>query len=370
VRISRFLHVDPGAPVPLATQLSQQLAWLIVSGVVEVDEKLPSARELAAHLGIHLHTVRAAYQMLEGDGLVTIRRGSGTTVQAYDRSRLAAAAPDLRSFTIGVIIPAYSPFYAPLLDGIESAAASDPSLFLVCNARAEPRLALKYLDQLVGKRADGVIMISTPLPSGTQLPRAGDLPPIVFADVPGVSGPAVEFDLKGAAAQATQHLIDHGHQHIGLITPPVEWHNVAPLAAGFNQALGSGGLTPDPKLVAMISDFSREEGFEGANRLLDLSEPPTAIVAASDTLAIGGLQAVSGRGLRVPDNVAVVGIDDIDMAAVVTPPLTTVALPAEEMGTRAMYMLSDLIAGRSLAAPRVVLDTWLVIRESCGCPRV
>jgi DNA-binding LacI/PurR family transcriptional regulator len=85
-------------------------------------------------------------------------------------------------------------------------------------------------------------------------------------------------------------------------------------------------------------------------------------------MAIGGLQAVSARGLRVPDDVAVVGIDDIDMAAVVTPPLTTVALPAEEMGTRAMYMLRDLIAGRPLAAPRVVLDTRLVIRESCGCP--
>jgi LacI family repressor for deo operon, udp, cdd, tsx, nupC, and nupG len=368
VRISRFLRVDPGAPIPLATQLSQQLAWLIVSGAIEIDEKLPSARELAAHLGIHLHTVRAAYQRLERDGLVTIRRGSGTTVRPYDRSRLAAAAPDLRSFTIGVIIPAYSPFYAPLLDGIESAAAGDPSLFLVCNARAEPRLALKYLDQLVGKRADGVIMISTPLPPGTELPRAGDLPPVVFADVPGVSGPEVEFDLKGAAEQATQHLIEHGHRDVGLITPPVEWHNVAPLATGFNEALGSGGLSADPRLVAMVSDFSREDGFEGANRLLDLSEPPTAIVAASDTMAIGGLQAVSARGLRVPDDVAVVGIDDIDMAAVVTPPLTTVALPAEEMGTRAMYMLRDLIAGRPLAAPRVVLDTRLVIRESCGCP--
>jgi DNA-binding LacI/PurR family transcriptional regulator len=370
VRISRFLHVDPDAPIPLATQLAQQLEWLIVSGAVDLDEKLPSARDLATHLGIHFHTVRAAYQRLEGDGLVTVRRGSGTRVRAYDRSRLAAAAPDLRSFTIGVIIPAYSPFYAPLLDGMESAAADDPSLFLVCNARAEPHLALKYLDQLVGKRADGVIMVSTPLPPGTDLPEAGHRPPIVFADVPGALGPAVEFDLQRAAAQATQHLIEHGHQHIGLVTPPVKWHNVAPIATGFNEALGSGGLSPDPRLVAMVRDFSREDGYEGANRLLDLSEPPTAIVAASDTMAIGGLQAISARQLRVPDDVAVVGIDDIDMASVVTPPLTTIALPADEMGTRAMNMLRDLMAGMTLAAPRVVLDPRLVVRGSCGCPLV
>jgi DNA-binding LacI/PurR family transcriptional regulator len=365
MKISRFLRVDPDAPIPLATQLSQQLGWLIVSGALEIDERLPSARELATHLGIHLHTVRGAYQRLEADGLVTMRRGIGTTVKAYDRSRLAAAAPDLPSFTIGVIIPAYSTFYAPLLDGIESAAADDPSLFLICNARAQPRLGLTYLDRLVGKGADGVIMVSTPLPPGTKPPD--DLPPVVFADVPGAAGPAVEFDLHGAAAQATRHLIEHGHRHIGFITPPVKWHNVAPIAAGFNEALRSEGLSQDPGLVAMVSDFSRADGYEGASRLLDLSERPTAIVAVSDTMAIGGIQAVSARGLRLPDDVALVGIDDIDMAAVVTPALTTVALPAEDMGRRVMNMLRDLMAGRSLTEPRIVLETRLVTRRSCGC---
>jgi DNA-binding LacI/PurR family transcriptional regulator len=191
---------------------------------------------------------------------------------------------------------------------------------------------------------------------------------VVFADVPGASGPGVEFDLTGAALRATRHLIEHGHRHIGFITPPVKWHNVAPIATGFNEALGSEGLSQDPSLVAMVGDFSRADGHEGASRLLDLSEQPTAIVAASDTMAIGALQAISARGLRVPDDVALVGIDDIDMAAVVTPPLTTVALPAEEMGTRAMNMLRDLMDGRQPAARRVVLDTHLITRESCGCP--
>ena len=113
-----IVRVDPDAAVPLATQVSQQLAWLIASGKLRPGDQLPPTRQFSTQLGINLHTVRAAYSQLAADGLVTTHRGRLATVLGYDRTKAAIEAPDLPSFTVGVIIPGFSSFFAPILDGI------------------------------------------------------------------------------------------------------------------------------------------------------------------------------------------------------------------------------------------------------------
>jgi len=123
----------------------------------------------------------------------------------------------------------------------------------------------------------------------------------------------------------------------------------------------------DPRLVAAVPDFAIESGRQGTIHLLDQDQPPTGIVAASDALALGAMHTMRSRGLRIPDDVALVGNDDIDIAAVIRPALTTVSLPVREAGVQAVAMLQQLIVGHTPEPSRLVLGVDLVVRESCGC---
>jgi DNA-binding LacI/PurR family transcriptional regulator len=354
--------------MPLASQLSQQLSWMIVSGILRPGHMLPPVREAAATVGVNLHTVRAAYRRLELDGLVSIRVGAGTVVRPYDRSRLAASAPDLPTFTVGVITAGLAPFYSPVLRGIQTMA--DPTtLFFVCDTHDDPRLGLRYLDLLTAKGVDGIIGLSVILPPDLELPLPPGGPPLVLADFPGTPGPGVEFDLRRGAADVTRHLLDHGHLRIGLIAPPAEWPNVGPRHEGFREALGAAGLEPDPDLTVTVPGYGIEEGAWATAGLLDLREPPTAIWAMTDALATGALRALRTHGVRVPADVSVAGFDDVEYAALLDPALTTVRLPAREMGERAMMMLRRLMAGSTVEPVRETLPTQLVIRDSCGTHR-
>jgi DNA-binding LacI/PurR family transcriptional regulator len=358
------VRVDPSAPVPLATQLSQQLTWLIAGGGIGEGDHLPAIRDLAALLDINLHTVRAAYQQLDTAGLISMRQGRRATVLRYDRARAAATTADLPTFSIGAIIPGFVPFYAPMIRGIEAAAAQHPALVFICNAGDDPDTAGAYLDRLVARGVDGIVVAGPLLPPDVGFSGG---PPLVFVDSPGAPGPSVEFDLRGSQFAATRHLIDHGHCRIGYLTAPPENRNVAPKYAAHQAALAAADRVLDPDLVAAAPDFRIASGEAETHRLLDLTEPPTAIAASSDSLAFGAFHAITARGLRVPEDVALVGNDDIDMAAVIRPALTTVSLPVEEAGRRAVAMLRELMAGQQPDPPTVVLDVELVVRESCGC---
>jgi DNA-binding LacI/PurR family transcriptional regulator len=361
--ILRFMAVDADAPLPLATQLRQQLAWLIASGQVQAGEKLPPVRAVAEHLKINRNTVRSAYQHLEADGLVALRQGRGSLVLPYDaqRSRQAASVP---TFTVGVLVPSLNPFYTPFLQGIEETARDAPWLLLVCYTHDEPQLARRYLEQLLAKQVDGLIVVpDLPEVEGT----ASHLPPLVHVDNPQASGHVILLDSERAGFLATEHLLEHGHQRIGLISGPVKWSNVRECYAGYERALHSAGLGVDADCVAEVPTFSIEAGREGARRLLELPNAPTAIFGAADVLAIGTMQAIEERGLRIPQDVAVVGYNNIELAPLVKPALTTVSAPSYDMGVAAMTMLLGLMAGRPAKRRRVKLPTRLIVRQSCGC---
>ena len=361
------VRIDPTATTQIATQLAQQLAWLIASGALKENDELPPVRELAGQLKINLHTVRAAYQQLDTDGLVSTRRGRRARVLKFDRARARATTADVPSFSIGVIIPGFAPFYGPLLRGIEAAAAKQPALVFMCNAHGDRETALAYLDRLVARQVDGVV-IAFGLDFDVQLPPRGR-PGVVFVDSPGFPGPSVEFDLEASQFAATRHLIEHGHQRIGYLSPPLNYPNVAPKYLGFQNALKTADLRHDPELVVEVPDFEIRSGEAGANRLLDLPNPPSAIAASSDALALGAFHAINSRGLRIPQDVALVGNDDIDMAAIIRPALTTVSLPVAEAGRLSVSMLEELANGAEPDPSRIVLETELVVRETCGCPQ-
>jgi DNA-binding LacI/PurR family transcriptional regulator len=226
------------------------------------------------------------------------------------------------------------------------------------------------VDQLVARGTDGIILIAQDQhdPSGAPIPRIPAFPPIVVVDWPTAPDPVVFFDMEGAGHQAAAHLIEHGHERIGVITPPTAPPNIADTHTGIHQAFSDASLTLQSKYVAHVPDFSTQSGIEGAAQLLDLDPPPTAILAFGDQLAIGVIQAANSNGLNIPTDLALVSFGDIAVAPYLDPPLTTVHQDAAAAGTAATQMLLQLINDETPDATRISLPTTLIARRSCGCP--
>lgn len=371
LNILRFIRIDRNSSVPISVQLSQQLSWLIASGDLKEGEKLPPASLMAEHLGIHLHTARSAYQKLKHNDLVEIHRGSGTKVLPYTRSRLVKHSPDVASFMTGVFIPGHNPFYLPLLQAIEDGAADTPTQVIICNTHEKH--ADRYVNRLLTKGLDGLIFVSKGLSPEFEAEieenpeKQSALPPIVNIDIPQAKGHSIVFDLEGAGFQATLHLAGHGHDRIGLISCPLEWANVSLVHQGYRRALSEADLAYDPDLISIAPQFRLEAGHQASLRLLQSSEPPSAIFAIDDLLAIGAMRASKELDLRIPQDVAIIGNTNLQFSSLVDPPLTTVSAPAYEMGAGAIDMLNRLMQGKKVQPKRQVFTTDLIIRESCGC---
>ncbi|MFH1183709.1 MAG: GntR family transcriptional regulator [Chloroflexota bacterium] len=360
------LHVDPLANLPLFAQLRQQIAWLIASGQLEPGDRLPTIRALGDRLGVHMHTIRQTYRRLQQDGLVETRPGKGTTVLPFDFENLRGQNPLSPSHAIGVLMPSMDPFYVPFLDGLEELARVASYLLTVSFTRDKIALSRLLMQQLIAKNVDGLIVVS---PVGDVLGRntPSALPPVVYVDAPQAGSNVVLLDLENSGFQATRHLIQHGHSRIGIITAPLAWPNFRESYRGYLRALKTADLEPDPGLVVESPEFEIEGGYQAAIRMLGLHRPPTALFVSGDLLAVGVVRAMKDSGKRVPQDMAIVSKDNIQFAALIDPPLSTVASPAYEMGVEAMRMLSRLIAGKPLEKKRVVLGTELIARRSCGC---
>jgi LacI family transcriptional regulator len=191
--------------------------------------------------------------------------------------------------------------------------------------------------------------------------------PVVLLDnyLPGTPVAAVVNDNRGGAYSGTRHLAELGHTRIGFVGAAVDYPFGRETHDGYRRALADAGLPADPALEVIVP-IDAERAREGAGRLLSLADPPSAIFAVTDMLALGVTAAARERGLVIPADLSVVGMDDIDQAAVTNPPLTTVRIAKEEMGRRAAWMLLDLIRGDDVDPGLVVLPTELVVRGTAG----
>jgi len=191
--------------------------------------------------------------------------------------------------------------------------------------------------------------------------------PVVLLDnhLSGRPVPAVVNDNAGGAYSATRYLAELGHTRIGFVGAAVDYPFGRETHDGYRRALAEAGLGPDPGLERLIP-IDAERAREAAGVLLSLADPPTAIFAVTDLLALGVITAARERGLAIPADLSVVGMDDIDLASVTNPPLTTVRIAKEEMGRRAARMLLDLIRGTDVNPTIVVLPNELVVRGTTG----
>jgi DNA-binding LacI/PurR family transcriptional regulator len=359
------LRLDPDSGVGIAAQIRARTALLIADGVITPGENLPPVRALARQLGVNVNTVRAAYARLEADGLVKTRHGIGTVVLETDAATAPVSGRLLGTDTVGVVIAGLHPFYLPLLMGIEEVAAEQGTLVLIADSHDSEALASTMIRRLIARGVDGIVVVSIGgLEDREAVAATKQLPPIVYVDQPQRTGHVLLFDGRQAGYLATRHLIDHGHERIGIVTPPLSWPNVREVYAGYVDALD--GRLDSNLLLSEISEFSVDAGRLGLAQLLELPEAPTAVFAVDELLALGVLREARARGIDVPGEIALVGYTDSLALTLVIPALTTVSVPAREIGVRAMHALNGLIGGRTPRPRRVVLDVELVVRDSCG----
>ncbi len=358
-------QLDPRSGLSLATQICTRIALQVADGDLAPGDRLPSGRALAGELGVNVNTVRAAYARLEADGQVQTRQGVGSVVLATPTSAPPSGALAFGVNTIAVLIADLDSFYLPLLRGIQDVASERGTLVLISDARDSPRLADAMTRRLIARGVDGIIAVSVGrMPD--QLDEGVNGVPIVHVDQPDRRGYSLLFDGDAAGYTAVRHLVEHGHDRIGLVTAPLIWPNVAEVYEGYRRGIEVAGAAASPALVSEVREFTIEAGRTGLARLLDQPDPPSAVFAAGSPLALGAMLEARSRGLDVPRDLAIVGYTDTPTAELVDPPLTMVEVPAREIGERAMRLLSDLIDGRKPRRRRTVLGPELIVRESCG----
>lgn len=269
-----------------------------------------------------------------------------------------------------------TPYAAEILGGVTSAGeAVDADIVVGRFHRSGPdRTSLTpdaWARRLVSRGRTGAIVLTAHLgPSYVNELTQEHLPVVVVdpLDLTNAEVPSVGSTNWAGGVAATEHLLALGHRRIGALSGPRESIAARARLSGYRSALGAAGLTREQAQV-QFAGFDFESGREVAHRWLSGVDRPTAIVAASDTQAMGVIAAAARLGLRVPDDLSVVGYDDTHVAGWTIPELTTVRQPLQEMGRVALQMVLDLSQGRSLVSQHIELATELVVRRSTSHPR-
>jgi len=285
----------------------------------------------------------------------------------YVPNRAARSLAGRRTNALALVMPEQTarvfadPFFAALIQGaMTHLAATEYTLTLLISSPAQAAKTRRFL---LGGNVDGVLVVSHHSGDAT-FSGLRDRLPVVFAGRPlredDRDAPTVDVDNAGAARTATEHLIGRGRTRIASVAGRQDMPAGIDRLRGFREAMTAAGL--DPSLVE-VGDFSPASGAEAMRALLARGEPIDAVFAASDRMAAGVCAELREHGLRVPEDVAVVGFDDDYLAESAVPPLTTVRQPAHELGRRMAEVLVRLVAGEAVD-PLTLLPTTLVVRQS------
>ena len=287
----------------------------------------------------------------------------------YHPNFLASSLRAQRSFTVGVLIPSITnPFFPEFVRGIEDVAQKHGYSLFLCNSDDDQQKALNYLQLLRKHRIAGLIAAFQPRETEGHRVLQSLLDHRVPVVLMGSRRPderivTLTEDDEHGTFLATSHLLDLGHCRIGMITPPVGGEVEKNRVAGFLKAHASRSIQVASELL-VPGGFDVSDGQRGVSVLMRLRKPPTAIVAANDLVAIGSLNALRHLNKRVPEDVAVVGYDNIRMAELFDPAITTIAQPLYEMGETAMRAILARISNRELSGEMVKFETRLLVRAS------
>lgn len=284
----------------------------------------------------------------------------------YQPNLLARQLRRLETKTVLVVVPDITnTFFSKILRGIEQVAIENDYEVLLGDTGNSLEREKGYLDILRQKKADGMILLTARLESHLLEEISREFPVVLACEyLEGSDIPTVSIDNISSARKATEYLISLGHKRIGFLSGPMDVILSRDRLKGFKQGMMQHDIAIEPNLI-QEGDFSFESGFNLMTKLLALSEPPTAVFASSDEMAIGAIKAIKAKGLKVPDDISIVGFDDIKFASIFEPALTTVSQPMFEIGQKAMELLIKLIQKDKLEKSQYILEDQLVIRETC-----
>lgn len=273
-----------------------------------------------------------------------------------------------KTSAIGVLLPdLYGEFFSEVIRGIDLAARRS-GYHLIVSSSHNDKTEIEGAMRAMRGRVDGVIIMSPDIDAQALLANLPDSHPVVLLNcaLRGAAFDSVNIDNTRGACAIVRHLISHGHKRIAIIAGAPRNVDGHERQLGYHAALRDASIDRNT-LWEIPGNFTEDSGFEAARRLLMLRSRPTAIFAANDSMAIGALSALREAGVHVPEEVAVVGFDDITIARHLNPPLTSVHVPIAELGERAMAKLTSALRDKDRHVRRQdLLETTLVIRSSCG----
>ncbi len=322
-------------------------------------------RDVAARAGVSVATVSKVINERYGVSAATLARVRAVIEElGYEASLVAQSLRNHRTNVIGILVADLEPFSTELLKGAADAIRGSGFELVVYSAGGRTGDPLgwekRYLSRLSGTLVDGAVLV-TPTVSLEVVPGT----PVVAVDPhTGPSHlPTIDSDNLRGAQLATEHLLELGHRRIAFLAGRPDLQSAELRKTGYLRALTAAGITPDEDLIR-IGAYDPEVSAASAHALLTGPDRPTAVFAANDISAIATVGAARELGLAVPDDLSVVGFDNVPESALCSPPLTTVDQPIREMGHRAIRMLIALINGDDVERTHVTLDTGLVVRRS------
>ncbi|MBS1861470.1 MAG: LacI family DNA-binding transcriptional regulator [Actinobacteria bacterium] len=332
-------------------------------------------RDVAERAGVHVSTASRALDSSSASriGSATAERVRSAAAElGYSRDLLASSLKRGITKSVGVVIANLdNPYNARTIRGIARVLEADEFVPLVAETgESRPRFE-RLLDHLVQRRVDALITSAVRLDGAEILARAlGDEVPIVLAGrgLPDTDLNTVRHDDVAGGALAARHLAELGHERVAQLAGPADIDAFIRRAEGFSDAAAAAGIeeVAAPAPGSVTPTFVEGRRLMGA--LLESGNRPTGVFAPSDVMAVGALDAIATRDLRCPEDVSVVGYNDIPVSRFLSPPLTTIEMPAEELGAEAARMALGLIEDPTPRGQAVVLPARLIVRRSTGAP--
>lgn len=326
-------------------------------------------KDIAAKAGVSIATVSHALRRPERVSEATRKRVLAAADEVgYMRNNLAASLRTSRSGNIVAIIPDVADGHnAGIIKAIEKVAHSRGYSVLLGDTQGSEKREREFAAMTRSRQADGIILMSHRLPFDVSRDdfSVANLPPLVNGcEFIGIEGlPTIAIDDRQAAVDATTHLLEYGHRKIAVITGDMNTSSSRKRLDGFRDAMSRAGLEVNEQWL-VYGEYSASCGETAANTLLVRKNRPTAIFCFSDEIAMGCMYSLRQHGFRVPDDISVIGFDDIPFAKYLAPSLTTVAQPQDEIGAACATILLDLIDGRKPEKLHNILPHELVVRDS------
>ena len=327
-------------------------------------------KDVAREAGVSVATVS---RVLNGSGPVSAQTGERIREVAgrlrYVPHGGARSLITRKTNTLGVLLPdLYGEFFSEVIRGMDDTAQGQGFHLLISRAHADKH-GIETAMRAMRGRVDGVVAMSPDLDAESLLNVPSMLPVVVLCSAPrGDAADCLTIDNFAGSKAMVGHLISLGHKRVAIITGAARNYDAAERMRGYRAALRQAGIAVDPSF-AVRGGFTESGGYAAALELLVVEPRPTAIFAANDSMAIGALSALRESGVRVPEEIAVAGFDDIPLARYMDPPLSTVRVPTYELGARAVELLLHGVEHKNdHARRRERVSTEIVIRRSSGAP--